>query len=133
MLASFPILQLSNNLSIYGELGSGQRVSLSKLAADTLKAEGRPLRLAVDVAIWQFQAQAARGAVKLDAHSVSRLTKRFQVARIPPFEPSSTDLYDCSPFPSSQSFSSTVQINPQPNGTRDLVAAMVLQTHRPSA
>ncbi|KAJ4144656.1 hypothetical protein LMH87_003531 [Akanthomyces muscarius] len=46
---------------IYGELGSGQRVSLSKLAADTLKAEGRPLRLAVDVAIWQFQAQAARG------------------------------------------------------------------------
>ncbi|EGX97116.1 flap structure-specific endonuclease [Cordyceps militaris CM01] len=46
---------------IYGELGSGQRVSLSKLAADTLKAEGRPLRLAIDVAIWQFQAQAARG------------------------------------------------------------------------
>ncbi|KAJ3476493.1 hypothetical protein NLG97_g9113 [Lecanicillium saksenae] len=46
---------------IYGELGSGQRVSLSKLAADTLRAEGRPLRLAIDVAIWQFQAQAARG------------------------------------------------------------------------
>ncbi|OAA73875.1 flap structure-specific endonuclease [Cordyceps fumosorosea ARSEF 2679] len=46
---------------IYGELGYGQRVSLSKLAADTLKAEGRPLRLAIDVAIWQFQAQAAKG------------------------------------------------------------------------
>ncbi|TQV99983.1 hypothetical protein V2A60_005396 [Cordyceps javanica] len=46
---------------IYGELGSGQRVSLAKLAADTLRAEGRPLRLAIDVAIWQFQAQAARG------------------------------------------------------------------------
>ncbi|KAM3482379.1 hypothetical protein MY5147_000227 [Beauveria neobassiana] len=46
---------------IYGELGPGQRVSLSKLAADTLKAEGRPLRIAIDVAIWQFQAQAARG------------------------------------------------------------------------
>ncbi|KAM3561143.1 hypothetical protein ARSEF4850_003353 [Beauveria asiatica] len=46
---------------IYGELGPGQRVSLSKLAADTLKAQGRPLRIAIDVAIWQFQAQAARG------------------------------------------------------------------------
>lgn len=53
--------QLADHDSIYGELGSGKRVSLSKLAADTLKAEGRPLRLAIDVAIWQFQAQAARG------------------------------------------------------------------------
>ncbi|OAR02728.1 hypothetical protein LLEC1_07693 [Akanthomyces lecanii] len=56
-------------MAIYGELGSGQRVSLSKLAADNLKAEGRPLRLAVDVAIWQFQAQAARGALETTAGS----------------------------------------------------------------
>ncbi|KAJ6788660.1 hypothetical protein PWT90_04969 [Aphanocladium album] len=51
----------TRGIAIYGELGSGQRVSLSKLAADTLRTEGRPLRLAIDVAIWQFQAQAARG------------------------------------------------------------------------
>ncbi|KAH7160690.1 hypothetical protein EDB81DRAFT_782773 [Dactylonectria macrodidyma] len=46
---------------IYNEIGRGQRVSLSKLAADSFVNSGRPLRLAVDIAIWQFQTQAARG------------------------------------------------------------------------
>ncbi|PHH63117.1 hypothetical protein CDD81_6268 [Ophiocordyceps australis] len=46
---------------IYRELGTGRRVSLSKLAADSFGSEGRPFRIAIDVAIWQFQAQAARG------------------------------------------------------------------------
>ncbi|KAH8706402.1 hypothetical protein BGZ61DRAFT_531595 [Ilyonectria robusta] len=46
---------------IYGEIGRGTRVSLSRLAADSFVNEGRPLRLAVDIAIWQFQTQAARG------------------------------------------------------------------------
>lgn len=48
-------------LRIYRELGSGKRVSLSKLAADTFDSSNRPLRLAIDIAIWQFQNQAARG------------------------------------------------------------------------
>lgn len=65
------VLEISNTISIYGELGSGQRVSLSKLAADTLKAQGSPLRLAIDVAIWQFQAQAARGVLYSNRHSHS--------------------------------------------------------------
>lgn len=36
-------------------------MSLAKLTADSIRDNGRPLRLAIDFAIWQFQAQAARG------------------------------------------------------------------------
>ncbi|KND92466.1 Flap endonuclease [Tolypocladium ophioglossoides CBS 100239] len=46
---------------IYRELGPGRRVSLSKLAAESFEKENRPFRLAIDIAIWQFQTQAARG------------------------------------------------------------------------
>ncbi|KAK5989080.1 Flap endonuclease GEN-like-like protein [Cladobotryum mycophilum] len=46
---------------IYRELGPGKRVSLSKLAAESLETADRPFRLAIDIAIWQFQTQAARG------------------------------------------------------------------------
>ncbi|TIC96861.1 Flap endonuclease GEN-like protein 1 [Colletotrichum higginsianum] len=46
---------------IYRELGTGQRISLAKLAVEKLESSGRPLRIAIDIAIWQFQAQAARG------------------------------------------------------------------------
>ncbi|KAM4066879.1 XPG i-region domain-containing protein [Hirsutella rhossiliensis] len=46
---------------IYRELGPGRRVSLSKLAADSFETLDRPFRIAIDVAIWQFQAQAAQG------------------------------------------------------------------------
>ncbi|CAI4211550.1 unnamed protein product [Parascedosporium putredinis] len=45
---------------IYAELGPGQRVSLAKLASETLEKSGRPLRIAVDISIWQFQVQAAQ-------------------------------------------------------------------------
>ncbi|KAH8878975.1 hypothetical protein GQ53DRAFT_834523 [Thozetella sp. PMI_491] len=46
---------------IYKEIGTGQRVSLCKLAVDQLERKGRPLRLAIDISIWQFQVQAAKG------------------------------------------------------------------------
>ncbi|KAL2759516.1 hypothetical protein ACRALDRAFT_1079391 [Sodiomyces alcalophilus JCM 7366] len=46
---------------IYRELGPGQRIALAKLAAEKLETSGRPLRVAIDVAIWQFQARAAKG------------------------------------------------------------------------
>ena len=46
---------------IYKEIGAGERISLCKLAVDTLEQTGRPLQLAIDFSIWQFQAQAARG------------------------------------------------------------------------
>ena len=34
---------------------------MTKLAVDHLEETGRPFRLAIDISIWQFQAQAARG------------------------------------------------------------------------
>ncbi|KAI1341660.1 hypothetical protein F5Y15DRAFT_374895 [Xylariaceae sp. FL0016] len=46
---------------IYKEIGTGKRIALTKLAVDTLEETGRPLRLAIDISIWQFQVQAARG------------------------------------------------------------------------
>ncbi|KAI1762783.1 hypothetical protein GGR53DRAFT_500355 [Hypoxylon sp. FL1150] len=46
---------------IYKEIGAGRRVSLTKLAVEKLEETGRPLRLAIDISIWQFQVQAARG------------------------------------------------------------------------
>ncbi|CAJ2511048.1 Uu.00g066730.m01.CDS01 [Anthostomella pinea] len=46
---------------IYKEIGTGKRISLTKLAVEHLEATGRPLRLAIDISIWQFQVQAARG------------------------------------------------------------------------
>ncbi|KAH8743799.1 hypothetical protein F5883DRAFT_355886, partial [Diaporthe sp. PMI_573] len=46
---------------IYKEIGTGKRVSLCKLAINHLEKTGRPLRVAIDFAIWSFQAQAARG------------------------------------------------------------------------
>ncbi|KAI1099105.1 hypothetical protein F4804DRAFT_322863 [Jackrogersella minutella] len=46
---------------IYKEIGTGRRISLTKLAVETLEETGRPLRLAIDISIWQFQVQAAKG------------------------------------------------------------------------
>ncbi|KAM5348653.1 hypothetical protein ACJ41O_008477 [Fusarium nematophilum] len=46
---------------IYQEIGQGRRVALAKLAADSLVNENRPFRIAIDIAIWQFQSQAAQG------------------------------------------------------------------------
>ncbi|PMD26265.1 hypothetical protein NA56DRAFT_744446 [Hyaloscypha hepaticicola] len=46
---------------IYGEIGPGERIALSKLAIEKFEETGRPLRIAVDVSIWQFQTQAGQG------------------------------------------------------------------------
>ncbi|KAI6379939.1 hypothetical protein MCOR25_001838 [Pyricularia grisea] len=46
---------------IYPEIGPGERISLCKLAIQTLEEKRRPLRIAIDISIWQFQIQAARG------------------------------------------------------------------------
>ncbi|CAL5867458.1 uncharacterized protein PFLUO_LOCUS1677 [Penicillium psychrofluorescens] len=42
-------------------LGSGERISLSKLAITHLERTARPIRVAVDISIWLFQVQAGRG------------------------------------------------------------------------
>ncbi|KAI0845247.1 hypothetical protein F5Y00DRAFT_246752 [Daldinia vernicosa] len=46
---------------IYKEIGTGKRIALTKLAVEKLEETGRPLRIAIDIAIWQFQVQAGRG------------------------------------------------------------------------
>ncbi|KAI9823355.1 MAG: hypothetical protein M1819_001363 [Sarea resinae] len=46
---------------IFGEIGPGQRIALSKLAVETYERLGRPLRVAVDISIWQFQIQSGQG------------------------------------------------------------------------
>ena len=52
---------VAKSSSIYKELGAGERTALSKLAVQHLEETGRPLRIAIDVSIWQFQIQAGRG------------------------------------------------------------------------
>ncbi|KAK3314790.1 hypothetical protein B0H66DRAFT_563663 [Apodospora peruviana] len=46
---------------IYKEIGPGERISLCKLAVEKIEQTGQPFRLAIDISIWQFQVQAARG------------------------------------------------------------------------
>ena len=47
--------------SIYKEIGPGERTALSKLAVEHIEKTGRPLRIAIDISIWQFQIQSGEG------------------------------------------------------------------------
>ncbi|KAI9036299.1 crossover junction endodeoxyribonuclease [Aspergillus affinis] len=42
-------------------IGTGERISLSRLAVNHLERTTRPIRIAVDISIWLFQVQAGRG------------------------------------------------------------------------
>ena len=46
---------------ILKEIGKGERVALAKLAVEHLEKTQRPLRIAIDAAIWNFQSQAGQG------------------------------------------------------------------------
>ncbi|TVY47737.1 Flap endonuclease GEN-like protein [Lachnellula occidentalis] len=46
---------------IYGEIGGGERIALSKLAIEKFEQTRRPFRIAIDISIWQFQIQAGQG------------------------------------------------------------------------
>ncbi|PQE11344.1 flap structure-specific endonuclease protein [Rutstroemia sp. NJR-2017a BVV2] len=46
---------------IYGEIGPGDRVSLVKLSIEKFEKTGVPLRVAIDISIWNFQIQAGQG------------------------------------------------------------------------
>ncbi|MCJ1432365.1 hypothetical protein MMC27_001721 [Xylographa pallens] len=46
---------------LYNELGKGKREALAKVAIEQLEKKGRPLRLAVDISIWQFQILSGKG------------------------------------------------------------------------
>lgn len=72
--------------SIYKEIGPGKRVSLCKLAIDHLEQTGRPLRLAIDFAIWAFQAQAARGGANPAIRTLFyRLVRLLSLSIVPLF------------------------------------------------
>jgi hypothetical protein len=46
---------------ILKEVGRGERIALSKLAVEHLERTRKPLRIAIDAAIWNFQNQAGQG------------------------------------------------------------------------
>ncbi|KAI5210110.1 hypothetical protein E4T39_00498 [Aureobasidium subglaciale] len=46
---------------IYKEIGPGERIAVSKLAAEHYIAHSRPFRLAIDISIWLFQIQSGKG------------------------------------------------------------------------
>ncbi|MCJ1371401.1 hypothetical protein MMC20_002616 [Loxospora ochrophaea] len=46
---------------IYQEIGPGERVALSKLAVEKIENTRRPLRIAIDISIWDFQIQCGKG------------------------------------------------------------------------
>ena len=60
-------LKLSNgceetdNCRLLSHIGKGERIALSKLAVEHLERTGRPYRIAIDAAIWNFQNQAGQG------------------------------------------------------------------------
>ncbi|KAK7746803.1 hypothetical protein SLS53_001991 [Cytospora paraplurivora] len=71
---------------IYKEIGPGKRVSLCKLAIDHLEQTGRPLCLAIDFAIWSFQAQAARGGANPAIRTLFyRLVRLLSLSIVPLF------------------------------------------------
>ena len=75
MLHPFNISKALTLNRIYGEIGPGERIALSKLAIEKYEASGRPLRIAIDVSIWQFQIQAGQGkSTKFSLYLSSLLT-----------------------------------------------------------
>ncbi|KAF5868639.1 putative flap structure-specific endonuclease protein [Botrytis fragariae] len=46
---------------IYGEIGPGERVALSKISIEKYEKTGIPLRIAIDISIWNFQIQSGQG------------------------------------------------------------------------
>lgn len=48
-------------LRIYSQIGVGERIALSKLAVNHHERNNHPLRIAIDISIWNFQIQSGRG------------------------------------------------------------------------
>lgn len=51
---------------IYNEIGPGERVSLAKLAIEKFEQTERPLRIAIDISIWNFEIQGSKGESEQD-------------------------------------------------------------------
>lgn len=48
-------------IRIYSQIGVGERIALSKLAVNHHERNKRPLRVAIDISIWNFQVKSGRG------------------------------------------------------------------------
>ncbi len=59
--ASQLVLQVLTIPRIYGQVGPGERIALSKLAVQHFEKHGRPMRIAIDASIWHFQTQSGQG------------------------------------------------------------------------
>ena len=56
--------------SVYGEIGSGTRAALSKLAVEKKEQHNTNLRIAIDFSIWQYQIQAGKGGTNADLRTL---------------------------------------------------------------
>lgn len=70
--------------SLINELGSGHRISLAKLGIDFLPRHSRPPRVAIDVSIWLFQAQAGRGGANPELRTLFYRLQRLVALPIHP-------------------------------------------------
>ncbi|EXJ57292.1 hypothetical protein A1O7_07639 [Cladophialophora yegresii CBS 114405] len=52
-----PLLTRVPLVSLFKEIGKGERIALSRLCITHLEKHNRPLRIAIDAAIWSFQTQ----------------------------------------------------------------------------
>ena len=69
---------------VYGEIGAGVRMALSKLAVQQREATNRPLRIAIDVSIWTFQIQSGKGGTNADLRTLFYRLLRLQRLAIQP-------------------------------------------------
>lgn len=77
-------MHLPDICSIYERIGPPRRVSLAKLTAESLREKDRPIRIAVDFAIWEFQHQAARGGTNAAIRTLFYRLARFLGTPIQP-------------------------------------------------
>ncbi|MCJ1473710.1 hypothetical protein MMC13_002361 [Lambiella insularis] len=69
---------------LYKELGPGRREALAKLAIEKLEETGSPLRIAVDISIWQFQVQSGKGGKNPALRTIYYRLLRFLALSIQP-------------------------------------------------
>ncbi|KAL8939665.1 MAG: hypothetical protein Q9216_003241 [Gyalolechia sp. 2 TL-2023] len=69
---------------VYGQIGPGERIALAKLAVEHFEKHGRPMRIAIDASIWQFQTQAGQGGSSPALRTLYYRLVRLQLLSIKP-------------------------------------------------
>ncbi|RMJ24525.1 XPG I-region [Aspergillus sp. HF37] len=65
-------------------IGTGERISLSKLAISHLERTSRPIRIAVDISIWLFQVQAGKGGTNPELRTLFYRLLKFLALPVHP-------------------------------------------------